>query len=73
MDRAHSLLHKETDSQGRAYTSGWRDALHEQMPRRNDEPAYYAGYAQASAHLKAGNSRVLWSIRPVTETEEVPA
>lgn len=72
MDRAHSLLHKNTDSQGRAYTNGWRDALHERMPRDHEEPAYYTGYAQASAHLKAGNRRVLWSTVPVIVPEVVP-
>ena len=73
MDRARSLLHKETDSQGRAYTRGWRDALHERMPVANEEPVYYTGYSQASAHLKAGNLRVLWSTIPVRVAEVVPA
>ena len=65
---ATSLLHKplETDSQGRAYTCGWRDALAGRMPAPKAEAPYYLGYTHAAAHLKAGNARVLWSIKPVT-------
>lgn len=60
------------DVHGRAYTTGWRDALYERMPRPLQVAPYYLGYSQASAHLKAGNRRVLWSIIPVIVPEVEP-